>query len=265
MNELPAALQEALQQSGAVLMRHYGKLERIERKGEIDLVTVADRESEACIKKLVRERFPSHAIVSEESERVSGEEYTWIIDPLDGTTNFAHGFPLFSVSIGILRGKEPVAGGVYNPFYRELFLAVKGSGATLNGESIRVSKNATLRDSLMVTGFPYDRRERLDHYLAGWGEFLNRAQGVLRLGSAALDLCSIACGRLEGFWEEKLHAWDTTAGWLILEEAGGRVTDFKGGQFDPFGDELLATNGLVHDECIEALRSFNERSSRAAK
>lgn len=253
MNEQLTVLQEAMQQAGAVLMRHYSRLESIERKGEIDLVTIADRESEACIKQLIRTHFPTHAIVSEESEKISGEEFTWIIDPLDGTTNFAHSFPLFSISIAVMKGKQPVAGGVYNPYYRELFLAEKGSGATLNGERIHVSKVATLRDSLMVTGFPYDRRERLNHYLSGWGEFLKRVQGVLRLGSAALDLCAIACGRLEGFWEEKLHAWDTAAGWLILEEAGGRVTDFAGGEFDPFGAQLLATNGLIHNECIETL------------
>lgn len=218
-------------------------------------MTVADRESEAAIQAVVRGAFPSHGILAEESGRVSEGEYTWIIDPLDGTTNFAHGFPLFSISIGVLRGGEPVAAGVFNPFYREQFLAERGGGAFLNGERIQVSTVETLRDSLMVTGFPYDRRERLDHYLAGWSGFLHRAQGVLRLGSAALDLCSIACGRLEGFWEEKLNAWDTTAGWLIVEEAGGKVTNFAGEKFNPFGPCLLATNGAVHDECLEVIRA----------
>jgi myo-inositol-1(or 4)-monophosphatase len=259
MHELLPILQEALQTAGGVLMKHYGALEKIERKGEIDLVTAADRESEAAIQKIIHGAFPAHGILAEESGRIAEGEYMWIIDPLDGTTNFAHGFPLFSVSIGVLCGREPVVAGVYNPFYREQFLAERGAGAFLNGEPIHVSKVQTLRDSLMVTGFPYDRRERLDHYLAGWAGFLNRAQGVLRLGSAALDLCSIACGRLEGFWEEKLNAWDTSAGWLIVEEAGGKVTNFAGEPFDPFGPTLLATNGSVHEECVGVIRELNSQ------
>ncbi|MGI8908661.1 MAG: inositol monophosphatase family protein [Candidatus Sumerlaeaceae bacterium] len=257
MSDLQQTLQEALQVAGNVLMRHYGRLEAIGRKGEIDLVTIADRESEAAIKELICARFPSHAIIAEESGEVSGDEFTWIIDPLDGTTNFAHSFPLFSISIAVLCRHEAAVAGVYNPFYRELYMAQRGSGATLNGEPIQVSKVASLRDSLMVTGFPYDRRERMDHYLAGMRQFLDRSQGVLRLGSAALDLCAVACGRLEGFWEEKLNAWDTAAGWLIVEEAGGRVSNFTGGHFDPFGAQVLATNGLVHEECIDALRPLS--------
>lgn len=256
MPEIMPTLETALQQAGFVLSRHYGKLERIDEKSEIDLVTAADRDSEAVIVEVVREAFPSHAILAEEGGATAGSEYTWVIDPLDGTTNFAHGFPLFAVSIAVMQGDRAVAAGVYNPFYQEAFLAEAGSGATLNGEPIRVSKVQTLAKSLMVTGFPYDRRERMDHYMSGVSEFLNRAQGVLRLGSAALDLCSVACGRLEGFWEEKLNPWDTAAGWLLVTEAGGKVTDFSGGAFSPHGNQILATNGIIHEECIEAVRGL---------
>lgn len=258
MPDLMQVLETALTEASEALMRHYGKLEGIENKGSaIDFVTVADRESEARIKQIIQSAFPWHQILAEESGEDYGgrtAEYRWIIDPLDGTTNFAHSFPLFSVSIAVESDGAIVAAGVENPFYRERFLAEKDGGATLNGKRIKVSSVPRLSESLLVTGFPYDRRERLQHYLGYWGDFLNRAHGILRLGSAALDLCCIACGRLEGFWEEKLHAWDTAAGWLIVEEAGGRVSNFEGGRFSPYGASLLATNSAIHDECLEVLR-----------
>lgn len=247
-------LERALLEAGDVLMSHYGRLEQVDRKSDIDFVTQADRESEKLIKRLITESYPEHAILAEESGATAGSSIQWIIDPLDGTTNFAHGFPMFSVSIAVLEGEDPIGGGVYNPYYGEMFLASRGDGAFLDGERIRVSTQEKLADCLAVTGFPYDRRERLDHYLAGWAQFLNQAQGVLRLGSAALDLCSVACGRLDIFWEEKLHPWDTAAGWLIVQEAGGKVTDFRGDAFSPFGKQVLATNGRVHHECITALQ-----------
>ena len=253
MSRLISTLGQALEDAGRVLMSHYGRLEKIEKKGDIDLVTAADRASEDCIKSVILRDYPDHAILAEEGGEIPGSEYQWVIDPLDGTTNFAHGFPLFSISIAVLLNGQPVAAGVLNPYYAECFLAEQGCGATLNGKPIHVSENCLLSESLIVSGFPYDRRERIDHYLAGWKTMLQRAQGVLRLGSAALDLCSVACGRLDAFWEEKLKSWDTAAGWLIVQEAGGRVTDFRNQPFAAGGPHILASNGLIHDECIETL------------
>lgn len=256
MKDIMQVLDTALDEGGAILGQYFGRLDQIDRKSETDLVTVADRESEAAIKRVIHGTFPSHQILGEETgEDSAGRtgEYRWIVDPLDGTTNYAHSMPVFAVSIGVERGGEIVAGGIYNPASGERYLSERGSGATLNGRPLRVSKVATLRDSLLVTGFPYDRRLRLDHYMATFGRFLNRAQSVVRLGSASLDLCAVAGGRLEGFWEEKLHAWDVAAGWLILEEAGGRITDFAGKPATVYGIEILATNGLIHDECVQVL------------
>jgi myo-inositol-1(or 4)-monophosphatase len=256
MKDIMQVLNTALDEGGAVLANHFGRLDHIDRKSETDLVTVADRESEAAIKRVIHGTFPHHQILGEESgEDFTGRtaEYRWIVDPLDGTTNYAHGLPIFAVSIGVEHNGEIVAGGIFNPASGERFLGERGSGATLNGKPLRVSKVTALRDALLVTGFPYDRRLRLDHYMATFGRFLNRAQSVVRLGSASLDLCALAAGRLEGFWEEKLHAWDVAAGWLIVEEAGGRITDFAGKPASIYGIEILATNGLIHEECLQVL------------
>ncbi|MBX7245816.1 MAG: inositol monophosphatase [Candidatus Sumerlaeaceae bacterium] len=256
MPEITTVLHQCLDEAGEILMKHYGKIESVDKKSDIDLVTIADRESEARIKAIITAAFPTHQILAEET----GEDYTgksdtyrWIIDPVDGTTNFAHSFPQFSVSIAVEHKGEIVAGGVLNPYYKERFFAERGSGATLNGAPICVSKVPQLSESLLVTGFPYDRSSRVDHYLSIVGDFMKRAHGILRLGSAALDLCAVACGRLEGFWEEKLHPWDTAAGWLIVEEAGGRVTNFTGGPFSPYAYQTLATNGRIHDDCLQVL------------
>ncbi|MCU0682066.1 MAG: inositol monophosphatase [Polyangiaceae bacterium] len=253
MSEIEAVLRAALDTAGAVLMRHYGAVDRVDEKGAIDLVTQADRESEAAIKALIREHFPDHAIVAEESGAEGAGRVRWVVDPLDGTTNFAHSFPVFSVSIAVEVDGRAVAAGVLNPFAKERFLAFEGQGATLNGRRIRPSIARPLARSLVASGFPYDRRERADHYLAYWKAFLDRCHGVLRLGSAALDLCSVACGRLDAFWEERLQAWDTAAGAFIVTEAGGRVSTYEGGRFVPGGPNVLASNGLVHDECVALL------------
>jgi myo-inositol-1(or 4)-monophosphatase len=257
-------LTDALTAASAILRARYGGALAISTKmSDLDLVTIADKESEAAIKALLAARFPTHAILAEESGGDRSEaagEHRWIVDPLDGTTNFAHGFPMFSVSIAFERNGEVVAAGVENPFYGERFLAEQGAGATLNEKPIHVSSTNGLSTSLTVTGFPYDRRERLDHYLAILGEFLKRAHGVLRIGSAALDLCAVASGRVDVFWEEHLAPWDTAAGALIVTEAGGRVTTFDGGRFDPFGKAVLATNRAVHDEAIAAIASVTRWS-----
>ncbi|AXA35645.1 Inositol-1-monophosphatase [Candidatus Sumerlaea chitinivorans] len=256
MSEITDVLIKALEAGGEVLMRHYAALDSIETKGSAkNLVTIADKQSEEAIKDVIWSHFPSHSILGEETgaQALRGSsDFRWIIDPLDGTTNYAHTMPLFAVSIGVEFKGEVVAGGVFNPYYKELFLAERGSGAALNGTPIRPSRNATLSQCLVVTGFPYDTPEVLQRCLSEIGKVLSHVHGVLRLGAAALDLCYVACGRLDVFWQRNLYPWDTAAGWLIVEEAGGKVTDFTGGQFSPFGNEVLATNGLVHEEFIQS-------------
>lgn len=252
-------IERALDETGEFLRAEFAAGVEVTYKGDIDLVTRADVGSERIIKEGIAAAFADHAILAEESGRAPGREdaeYLWVVDPVDGTTNFAHGFPMFSVSIALMRGDETIAAGVENPYYRERFLAEKGSGATLNGARLQVSAAPSLRESLVVTGFPYDRATRVDHYLAIWREFMPRVHGILRLGSAALDMCSVAAGRLEVFWEENLRPWDTAAGMLLVTEAGGRVTQFDGSAYSPFDTNLLVTNGYVHDECVGLLREF---------
>jgi myo-inositol-1(or 4)-monophosphatase len=247
-------LRDALAIGGEVLMRHFGKVEA-ERKGAIDLVTVADRESEEKIIARIRADFPDHAILAEEggARESEGAAWRWIIDPLDGTTNYTHSLPMFCVTIGVEHRGEVVAGGTFNPLTDELFLAEKGAGATRNGEPMRVSACADIDDALVVTGFPYDRREKVAYYMAQFGVMLARTQGVLRLGSAGMDFAAVAAGRLEVFWERGLHPWDVAAGKLLVEEAGGRTSQFDGSAFDVYGGSFLATNGALHDEIVEIL------------
>ncbi len=256
MSKFLPILEEICRAAGGVLMKHYGKLESIDKKGDVNLVTVADRESEALIKQMIHAHFPTHQILGEETGADydgKSDEFRWVVDPLDGTTNFAHSFPQFCVSIALEQRGEVIAAGVYEPFYEEMYLACRGGGATLNGKPIGVSKVDTLAESLVVSGFPYFVRDRLDITLEWWRRFLDETHGMLRLGAAALDLCAVATGRLEVFWQEGLLPWDTAAGWLIVEEAGGRLTDFAGAQFSPYDQQVLASNGLVHNECIALL------------
>jgi myo-inositol-1(or 4)-monophosphatase len=220
----------------------------VEKKGPIDLVTEADRLAERQFRQLIATRFPAHAVLGEEQAGASTavSRWRWIIDPLDGTTNFAHGLALFSVSIGLeIDGRMDVA-VVYDPMAKELFTAERGEGARLNGRPVRVSSESALGDSLLCTGFPYTVREDRGRQVAVFEAFLDRARAVRRLGSAALDLCYVAAGRLEGFWEQQLHAWDIAAGTLIVEEAGGRVTDYRGGPVDLTRGEIIASNGHLH-------------------
>jgi myo-inositol-1(or 4)-monophosphatase len=257
MNDVLAVLEGALGDASKILLHHYRAGVSVETKrSSIDLVTAADREAETAVVTAIRARYPGHTILAEEGggDRSSRPDDRWIIDPLDGTTNFAHGVPIFCVSIAFEHQGKVIAGGIDSPVSGERFLATRGGGAFRNGERIGVSRTDTLGESLVVTGFPYDRRERIDHYLALVRRFLLSTRGVLRLGSAALDLCSIAAGRLDAYWEENLQPWDTAAGMLMVEEAGGRLTDFAGETFSPFGRAVLATNGRVHDQCIELLR-----------
>lgn len=243
-------MEQIARDAGALLMRHFRQRVKIEYKGDADLVTIADRESEALILARVRSEFPSHDVMGEEGARIEiGSDYKWYIDPLDGTTNFAHGFPVFCVSLGLERRGQRVAGVLYDPTRDELFAAELGCGATLNGERIQVSKTASLGECLLATGFPSHKRHKNPNIFF-YHQITLKTHGVRRAGSAALDLASVACGRFDGFWEINLNPWDTAAGVLIVEEAGGRVTNFQGGLFELASHETVASNGLVHDALL---------------
>ncbi len=220
----------------------------IEYKGSIDLVTDADKTAEKLIVQAITTAYPQHAILAEEGGKIGNQdaEYTWVIDPLDGTTNFAHRLPYFSVSIALLEGNTPIIGVIYNPISDEMFAAELGRGAWLNDNIIKVSETTTLQKSLLCTGFPYDMT-LANNNLANYSKLVPKTQGVLRLGSAALDLCYVACGRLDGFWELHLNPWDIAAGVLILQEAGGKVTGITKPEFSVYDKEILGTNGLIHE------------------
>jgi myo-inositol-1(or 4)-monophosphatase len=238
--------------AGALLMQYFAHGVETEYKdqGEADLVTVADRASEKLIVERVRAQWPDHDIVGEEGTRTAhGSEWKWYIDPLDGTTNFAHGYPVFCVSIGVEYKGELVAGVLYDPTRNELFQAEKGSGALLNAKPIYVSKNARLAESLIATGFPSKKRHKNPN-IHFYHEFTMRSHGVRRAGSAALDLAYVACGRYDAYWEFNLNPWDTSAGVLLVREAGGMVTRFDGSPFRIESDEVLASNGKLHPEMI---------------
>lgn len=236
------------------LKRCFGNISGIEKKGDIDLVTEADKASEQCILETIQGVFPEHTILAEESGLQKGSsDLCWIIDPLDGTTNFAHELDLFAVSIAFDVEGQTVFGIVFNPIRQECFIAVRDCGAELNGRPIHVSPTETVLESLLVTGFPYDKKKRLDPLMARFRKCMGSAQGLRRLGSAALDLCYVACGRFEGFWEENLKPWDTAAGALIAREAGAVITDFSNLPFSIEKKEILATNGLIHNEMLRLL------------
>lgn len=257
MNTDPAHLCEfavdmALE-AGRLLMEGYGKAHDPERKGRIDLVTEYDRRSEQLILERIGTRFPDHAVLAEESGTRTGSKFRWIVDPLDGTTNFAHNYPFFSVSIAVEDAQGLAAAVVHDPVASETFAAVRGRGATLNGSAIRASNVDRVIDALLVTGFPYDVKERPERSVPQFVDLLTRAQGIRRDGSAALNLAYLGCGRFDGFWERDLSAWDVAAGALIVREAGGRLTDYAGGPFVLDDREILATNGLIHEEMKEIL------------
>jgi myo-inositol-1(or 4)-monophosphatase len=262
MNEFLKVAIETAQQAGAVLRREFERPKKISYKGEVDIVTESDRRSEAMIVARLRERFPGHGIVAEEGSgaMTAGAKHCWHVDPLDGTTNFAHGYPCFAVSIGLSEDGEPVAGVVFNPVSGELFTAARGEGAYLNEKRIHVSLVDKLANGLVATGFPTHQRKRSANINYYW-EFTLRSHGVRRDGSAALDLCSVACGRFDAFWEFSLNSWDTAAGVLLVREAGGIVTDIGGGPYHPGGPHLLASNGLIHDEMKE-VAAVVERAER---
>ena len=241
---------EIAREAGALLMEFFHRRVKIEYKGEADLVTEADRSSEKLILERIRARWPDHEVIGEEGARIeTGGDYRWYVDPLDGTTNFAHGFPVFCVSLGLTNRGKRKAAVLYDPTRDELFSAELGKGAFLNGQKIEVSKTDKLAQSLVATGFPSHKRHKNPNIFF-YHQLTLRTHGVRRAGSAALDLANVACGRFDGFWEFNLNAWDTTAGILIVEEAGGKVSGFHGQPLEITDRDVLATNGLIHEATL---------------
>ena len=258
-NFIPA-MSAIAREAGALLMPYFHQGLKIEYKGDADLVTAADRASEVLIRERIRAQFPSHDVLGEEQGLSdSGSDYRWYVDPLDGTTNFAHGYPVFCVSMALEHrsngAADRIAGVVYDPTRDEMFTAQKGRGALLNGEPIHVSKATQLKECLLATGFPSHKRHKNPN-IHFYHQITLRTHGVRRAGSAALDLCNVASGRFDGFWEFNLNPWDTAAGVLIVEEAGGRVTRYDGSPFELNSRETLASNGLVHDALLSEFQAI---------
>lgn len=256
---LSFAIQTA-RDAGRILVERLGRAP-ITHKGDINLVTEADLAAEKLIIERIRTYYPRHAILAEESGPSEGataeadrSEWKWVVDPLDGTTNYAHGYPCFCVSIGVEHAGRMEIGVVYDPLRNEMFAASRGEGATLNDRRIRVSEVEELNRAMLCTGFPYDVRERPE-FARHFTNFTMKAQAVRRDGSAALDLAYVACGRFDGFWEDGLHPWDVAAGVLLIEEAGGQVTDFNAAPLDIYTPKVVASNGLLHEAIIEVLRA----------
>jgi myo-inositol-1(or 4)-monophosphatase len=254
------AMSVIAREAGALVLHYFHQKLKIEYKGDADLVTAADRASEALIRERIAKQFPAHDVLGEEqglSDR--GGEYRWYVDPLDGTTNFAHGYPVFCVSLALehrsAQSTRRIAGVVYDPTRDELFSAEQGRGAKLNGQPIEVSKISQLKECLVATGFPSHKRHKNPNIFF-YHQITLRTHGVRRAGSAALDLCSVACGRFEGFWEFNLNPWDTAAGVLIIEEAGGKVSKFDGSAFELNSRETLGSNGLVHDALVHEFQEI---------
>ncbi len=254
----------ALRSAGRLIRDSFDRPQKIrfKNKSSINLVTAVDQSADRIIRKTIGRRFPEHDLLTEESKPTTrGSLYKWIIDPLDGTTNYAHHFPQVGVSIGLEYKGRIILGGVYDPFRDELFWAEKGRGAWLEhaGRKYRlaVSLTPSLSRSLLLTGFPYDRRERIDLYLSYVKAFMHRIQGIRRAGAAALDLCWVAAGRVDGYWEWRLKPWDVAAGKLIVEEAGGRISDFSGRRFSVYGEQTLATNGRIHRPMLQVMNQLS--------
>src|SRR5437660_11926362 len=249
------------QEAGKILMEEFSRPLDIRYKGdEVDIVTQADKRSEQFIVSRINEYFPGHAITAEEGTgQDTASEFRWHVDPLDGTTNFAHQYPCFCVSIALAQRDTLLAAVVFNPYYNELYTAARGEGATVNGKKIGISKVTTLSTSLLCTGFP-TRNRKLSPNLQYYGEFTQRSHGVRRDGSAARDLACVASGRFDGFWEFGLNKWDVAAGILLIEEAGGRVSDFEGKPYELGGPVILATNGSIHEEMLKVALQIYRRT-----
>jgi len=250
-------MQDLAREAGVLLMSFFGKVS-IEYKGEVDLVTKADRASEKMIVERIRKQWPEHDLIGEEgSRRETGSDFRWYVDPLDGTTNFAHRYPVFCVSMALEYKGERIAGVVFDPTRDEMFAAEKGSGAQLNGQPTHVSSTPRLKESLVATGFPSHKRHKNPN-INFYHQITLRSHGVRRAGSAALDLCYTACGRFDAYWEFNLNPWDTAAGVLLVEEAGGKVTNFSGGPFEIASREVLASNTVLHEEVLREFQAIME-------
>lgn len=256
MDRTKEIVEDVVLEAGDYINREFGKRIDIEHKGKIDLVTNVDLQSEEMITRALQEAFPEDDLLAEERgfQRKGKSSRLWLVDPLDGTTNFAHGFPFVSISVALEIDGTIVFAVVYNPVIGEYFEAEKDKGATLNKETIHVSENAELQGCLFSTGFPYDIQEHPEGHMERLGRVLMTTQGIRRGGSAAIDLCYVACGRFDAFYEKKLAPWDTAAGKLVVEEAGGRISTFGGDAYTIYGREILATNGLIHEKTIEILK-----------
>jgi myo-inositol-1(or 4)-monophosphatase len=258
-----AAAADVAMEAGRIQRSRYGDKIAIEHKGVIDLVTEVDHACEAAIVTRLRGWFPDHDIVTEETHLgLRGSRFVWFTDPLDGTTNYAHGYPVFCASVALVEDGQVVVGAVYDPMREELFTAERAQGARVNGQPLRVSQSADLLSSLLITGFPYDLRDDLAGKLRLFNRIMGEARAVRRDGSAALNLAYVAAGRLDGFWEERLQPWDMLAGILMVEEAGGRATRFDGSALRPQADEIVATNGKLHPAMLEIFR--RDREERAS-
>ncbi len=254
---------EAVTRAGAMMMARLGQDVRIDKKGAIDLVTEVDLAIERTFRALIADRFPTHAVLGEEfggaAEAPAGP--CWVFDPIDGTTNFAHGLPIFCSSVALEVDGDAQVAAIFDPSRQELFTAERGGGARLNGRPIHVSRADRIVDAMLVTGFPYDVHQRVEEIVGLFAAFVGQARAVRRLGSAAIDLCYVAAGRLDGFWESDLKPWDIAGGALILQEAGGRITTYDGGRFSSRGRQVVASNTVLHDQMIAIVRDFESRQS----
>ncbi len=253
---LKKTLLSALSEAGKILRSGFQRPMRISYKGPTNIVTEVDHAAEQKILRIIKSQFPDHGFLMEEAGALTTPSpYRWVIDPLDGTVNFAHGVPIACVSIGLEYQGKMLMGGVLDPFKNELYFAVRGKGAFLNNQAIHVSKQQRLISSLVVTGFPYDKKDKAGFYLSVVEKFLDKVQGIRRLGSAALDMCYVACGRFDGYWEFRIQPWDISAGWLLAEEAGGKVTDFQGKSYSlQRTAQTLCSNGLIHKEMLKVIK-----------
>jgi myo-inositol-1(or 4)-monophosphatase len=262
-NDIERVALRAARAAGRIHLKRLNRISIASKSNVIDLVTEADRESEAAVIDVLHRAFPAHAVLAEESGASTyTSEHRWIIDPIDGTTNFAHGYPQFCVSIAYEKRGRLQTAVIFDAFKRELFVAHRGKGARLNGKPIRVTRTPTLEGALLATGFPYDRRERRRFYFAFWEAFMLRTHGVRRTGSAALDLAWVACGRVDAFWEFGLKPWDVAAGSLIVEEAGGQVSNMDGSRLDLAGAQIVASNRRLHQQMVDTIAAARPEADR---
>ena len=255
MSEYLEAAVEAATRAGAFLKENLGRELVIEKKGAINIVTDIDRKSEKMIREIIEARFPEHGFKAEEgTESQQRSPFLWLVDPLDGTTNYAHGFPFYCVSVALVKDADIIAGCIYGPSLDECFTCARGSGGYFNGKRVKVSQTERLDDAFLATGFPYDIRTSRETNIKQFSAFALKSLAIRRAGSAALDLAYVACGRFDGYWEMKLSPWDIAAGILLAEEAGARVTSWSGDKYDIYRGDIVASNGKIHDEMLSVLK-----------